>query len=312
MRVRVIAGIGATAVVVAACLGAGIRLPDGAPSASPISLAGTAASTPASTPGVSQMPSATATPARTPALASSTPGMAYDPGTTQVGLPPITNARPLPACAYGDVGTPLTAQADWRVTLVDTQFVLPKTYEPGDLTDPRPAGINTWYPVRALILPDLRAMASAARKAGASLGIASAFRDYHTQIYTFNHWVHLLGPQTALLKSARAGHSEHQLGLAIDFRELGGQDPWLYRDFARETKVGAWLAANAWQFGFVMSYPKGKTGVTCYAYEPWHYRYVGPAAAAAIHNSGQTLREWLWLRQPASASPSASPTVLVP
>jgi D-alanyl-D-alanine carboxypeptidase len=29
-----------------------------------------------------------------------------------------------------------------------------------------------------------------------------------------------------------------------------------------------------------MSYPKGKTAVTCYAYEPWHYRYVGRDKAA--------------------------------
>jgi D-alanyl-D-alanine carboxypeptidase len=54
---------------------------------------------------------------------------------------------------------------------------------------------------------------------------------------------------------------------------------------------------NAWKYGFVQSYPKGKTDVTCYAYEPWHYRYLGPALARAIHDSRLTVREYLWEQQ---------------
>jgi LAS superfamily LD-carboxypeptidase LdcB len=37
--------------------------------------------------------------------------------------------------------------------------------------------------------------------------------------------------------------------------------------------------------------------VTCYAYEPWHYRYVGRTEAAAVHASGLTLREFLWRQE---------------
>ena len=88
----------------------------------------------------------------------------------------------------------------------------------------------------------------------------------------------------AAKSSARAGHSEHQLGTTIDFRSYGGSAPWYYRDWGT-TKAGAWLKLNAWKYGFVMSYPKGKTSVTCYAYEPWHFRYVGRAVAAKIHAS---------------------------
>jgi D-alanyl-D-alanine carboxypeptidase len=58
------------------------------------------------------------------------------------------------------------------------------------------------------------------------------------------------------------------------------------------------MARNAWRFGFVMSYPKGREAETCYAYEPWHYRYVGREVAQAIHDSGLTPRRYLWeLRQ---------------
>jgi hypothetical protein len=66
-----------------------------------------------------------------------------------------------------------------------------------------------------------------------------------------------------------------------------------------------------------MSYPKGMTAVTCYTYEPWHYRYVGRKLAKQVHDSGLTLREFLWARQtpvapapvaPVTPSPSVEPT----
>ena len=54
------------------------------------------------------------------------------------------------------------------------------------------------------------------------------------------------------------------------------------------------MKANAWKYGWVMSYPKGKSAKTCYQYEPWHYRYVGRANAKSIHASGLTTRQWIW------------------
>jgi D-alanyl-D-alanine carboxypeptidase len=225
--------------------------------------------------------------------------------------PLITNRSPLPPCRIADVTTPLTGYDDWTRTLVDQTLSVPSDYVPPDLVSAGPAGFYSGYLVRAVALPDLEAMSSAARNAGATLGILSSYRAYSTQIYTFGHWVNQLGPW-ALISSARPGHSEHQLGLAIDFQSAGGPEPWAYSDFARQTAAGAWLAANAWHYGFVMSYPLAKSpAVTCYGYEPWHYRYVGRAEAAALHSSGLSLRELLWERQPdqsrsAGSAPSAS------
>jgi D-alanyl-D-alanine carboxypeptidase len=54
------------------------------------------------------------------------------------------------------------------------------------------------------------------------------------------------------------------------------------------------MAANAWRYGFVMSYPAGSFAVTGYDYEPWHYRYVGRDVAAAVRASGVPLRQYLW------------------
>jgi D-alanyl-D-alanine carboxypeptidase len=54
------------------------------------------------------------------------------------------------------------------------------------------------------------------------------------------------------------------------------------------------MQANAWRYGFVMTYPKGQSADHCYDYEPWHYRYVGRDLAAALRGSGMTLREAIW------------------
>jgi D-alanyl-D-alanine carboxypeptidase len=48
----------------------------------------------------------------------------------------------------------------------------------------------------------------------------------------------------------------------------------------RTTPAGGWMWDNAWKYGWVVSYPKGADGklfsqVTCFHYEPWHYRYLG-------------------------------------
>jgi D-alanyl-D-alanine carboxypeptidase len=150
-------------------------------------------------------------------------------------------------------------------------------------------------------------MASAARNAGARLAVQSAYRSYANQKATFDYWVRVAGYATALQESARAGHSEHQLGTTLDFRSYSGSAPWNYSDWAT-TKAGAWLKANAWKYGFIMSYPKGKSAVTCYAYEPWHYRYVGRDVAAKVRASKLTLREYLWRQQTATPPPSPTPT----
>ena len=121
------------------------------------------------------------------------------------------------------------------------------------------------------------------------------------------YWTRVSGYLAALKSSARAGHSEHQLGTTIDFRSYGGSAPWYYADWGK-TRAVRGSRKNAWRYGFVMTYPKNKISVTCYAYEPWHYRYVGRNRAAAIRASGLTLREYLWRQQTTPARPTPTPT----
>lgn len=207
------------------------------------------------------------------------------------------SAAPLPACTYEDRPAALTGYGDWPYTLLDTLYRLPESYAPGDLVPVSDAGVGTDVMlIRSLVMPDLQALLAEAEAAGIGLEVQSAYRSHSYQITTFDYWVAQDGLQSALKTSARPGHSEHQLGTALDFRSADGPPAWELADW-RDTLEGAWLAENASRFGFVMSYPEGKEDVTCYSYEPWHYRYVGREVAAEVQKSGLTLREWLWQQQ---------------
>ena len=175
--------------------------------------------------------------------------------------------------------------------MLDTATTLRASDVPPDLVDTAQAGIGGGHLVRRIAIEDLRAMARAARADGAALAIQSAYRSYAEQAQTFAYWVAAVGRHEALGRSARPGHSEHQLGTTIDFTSRGAP-PWTGRDWVK-TRAGGWLLRHAWQYGFVMSYPRAARNVTCYGYEPWHYRYVGRSAASAIHAAGLTPREWL-------------------
>ena len=60
-----------------------------------------------------------------------------------------------------------------------------------------------------------------------------------------------------------------------------------------ETPEGIWLAEHCHEYGFIIRYPKDKTDITGYVYEPWHIRYVGKDAAAEITALGVTFEEYI-------------------
>ncbi|MBR5430434.1 MAG: D-alanyl-D-alanine carboxypeptidase family protein [Firmicutes bacterium] len=89
---------------------------------------------------------------------------------------------------------------------------------------------------------------------------------------------------------APPGASEHQTGMALDIStaETGYT---LEEDFG-DTTVGRWLNANSWKYGFILRYPKDKTAVTGYIFEPWHFRYVGAPHAEYMYRNGLCLEEY--------------------
>lgn len=212
--------------------------------------------------------------------------------------PSVVLAAPLPApsCTNDDVLTKYTSTDDWKKTLVDTAYMVHKGYVPPDLVSTANAGLNAGHSIRSLVIPDLIAIANAARDAGAPLKVVSSYRSWKTQKAIFDWNWNKYGYQYAIDHVARPGHSEHQLGVTIDFGSKGGGDSTAYGSTWSQTKQGKWMAANSWKYGFIMSYPDGTQDRTCYVYEAWHFRYLGQTLAAKVHASGLTLREYLWQR----------------
>jgi D-alanyl-D-alanine carboxypeptidase len=217
------------------------------------------------------------------------------PGVAATG-PEGTSASPaaLPACKFGDKKTRFRELGQWRKTLLDTHRKVGRSYKPGNLVPVSRAGVSGGGNVRKFVIADLRAMAKVAKAKGKAFKVRSAYRSYSYQEGVFAGWVRQLGLIAARKVSARAGHSEHQLGTTLDLQSAGtNRAPWDYADWAK-TKPGRWLKKHAWEYGFVMSYPRGKASEVCYSYEPWHYRYVGRPLAKKIHESGKTPRRYLW------------------
>jgi len=122
---------------------------------------------------------------------------------------------------------------------------------------------------------------------GLSIKAVSAYRSYKTQSSVYFSKIKKLNTESMAIRdkvSARAGHSEHQLGLAVD---VVGTNLWV-----QYTKEFAWYSRNAYKYGFIIRYPEGKEEITGYEYEPWHLRYIGVELATAVFDSGLSYDEY--------------------
>ena len=210
--------------------------------------------------------------------------------TTTAGLRATTTTVPLPRCAQGDepaVGDPDTG---WATTVIDSRYALASGFVPADLAEANQAGFESRDRVRSFVIADLAALGEAAEANGTPIVVISGYRSYDYQANLFANRAEEVGEAEAALRTARPGHSEHQLGTVVDVLDPGVGD--LTIAFA-QTPAGQWVAAHAHEYGFVLSYPDGAGDRTCYEYEPWHLRYVGRDIAAEIHDSGLTAREWM-------------------
>ncbi|HHT51544.1 MAG TPA: SH3 domain-containing protein [Eubacteriaceae bacterium] len=163
------------------------------------------------------------------------------------------------------------------ILLVNKTYGLPSDYNPGE----NPEAVD-----------QLKEMFKAAKvEIGKEMMSVSGFRSYDHQKRIYEKYVKRDGLEKASTYSARPGHSEHQTGLAFD---IGGKDSkyWVNDSFAN-TEEAEWLKDNAHRFGFILRYPKDKSHITGYKYEPWHFRYIGVDHATKIYESGLTLEEYL-------------------
>ena len=168
-------------------------------------------------------------------------------------------------------------QSNNGATYVDGILIVNKTY--GLSKDFAADGLN---PNAA---EQFRLLSEDAAKLGLKIVCSSGFRSYEYQEQLYNNYVAADGMLKADTYSARAGHSEHQTGLAIDVNSISD-------DFI-DTPECEWLAQNAHKYGFIIRYPKGKEAYTGFKYEPWHIRYLGTETATKVYESGLSLEEYL-------------------
>ncbi|MBP1949256.1 D-alanyl-D-alanine carboxypeptidase family protein [Virgibacillus litoralis] len=181
------------------------------------------------------------------------------------------------------------------LALVNKNNQLPASYVPKNLTNP-----NVRFPftedlpkkqMREVAASALERMFNAGDKAGVDLFAQSGYRSYDRQqaIFAANASEH--GREAANQFSAQAGESEHQTGLTMDVTSAD-INYRLNTKFAN-TDEGEWVKKHASKYGFIIRYPKGKTSITGYQYEPWHLRYIGEKAAKYIDSNNITLEQYL-------------------
>jgi len=163
--------------------------------------------------------------------------------------------------------------------LVNKQFSLPVDWSPSDLVS-----IDNDVNVREEVAFYFELMKTTMSEEGLSIYAINAYRSYSAQKDVYDRGVERWfgAPDIADQQYARAGHSEHQAGLAIDVLQSQGL-PSMWDAAFEETSQYEWLKENAHRYGFIFRYPRGYSQYTGYNIEPWHWRYIGVEAATRMY-----------------------------
>ncbi len=164
---------------------------------------------------------------------------------------------------------------------VDRFHGIPASYVPQDLATISHGYEKGPYRLRKEAAEALEKMIRAARHDDIMLKVVSAYRSYDTQRSVYLKKIEKSGwGQTTV---AKPGHSEHQLGTAVDLTD-GNEETLLEESFG-DSPAGKWLLQRAPDFGFAISYTAANGRTTHYSPEPWHYRYYGPQTARERHDT---------------------------
>lgn len=160
----------------------------------------------------------------------------------------------------------------------------PIDWAPSDLVD-----VGGGHHLRAVAAQAYKEMRASAQKDGIDFWPSSAYRSYKTQQSTYQYWVRVNGSASvADTVSARAGFSEHQTGLAVDFQISN----CMLECFTNKSAYH-WLVKNADKFGFIQRYQVGTSHITGYSAESWHWRFVGVEIAQDMKAKNiKTLEEY--------------------
>lgn len=171
--------------------------------------------------------------------------------------------------------------------IVNKYYKLDKDYEPEDLTVINSKFASGTQKLRKEAADKFEEMASDMLKENLKIYAGSTYRSYSYQEGLYNRYVKKDGFKEAETYSARAGYSEHQLGLAVDI--VNGK--WNY--LSEGDKEYTWLINNSYKYGFILRYPHESEYITGYVFEDWHFRYLGIDLATKVHESKLTYDEYI-------------------
>lgn len=171
--------------------------------------------------------------------------------------------------------------------IVNKYYKLDKDYEPEDLTIINSKFASGTQKLRKEAAGKFEEMASDMLKENLKIYAGSTYRSYSYQEGLYNRYVKKDGFKEAETYSARAGYSEHQLGLAVDI--VNGK--WNY--LSEGDKEYTWLINNSYKYGFILRYPHESEYITGYVFEDWHFRYLGIDLATKVHESKLTYDEYI-------------------
>lgn len=171
--------------------------------------------------------------------------------------------------------------------IVNKYYKLNENYEPSDLVTIDSKFASNNQRLRKEAADKFEEMAADALASGIKIYAGSTYRSYDYQLDLYNRYVLQDGFAEAETYSARAGYSEHQLGLAVDV--LNGD--WQY--LSENDDEYTWLIDNSYKYGFILRYPRNKEYVTGYMFEDWHFRYLGVELANKVKLSGLTYDEYV-------------------
>ena len=185
---------------------------------------------------------------------------------------------------------PQSLQSDY-IRLANAECLLEDSYVPMDLVR---IGVkktsSTVIQMRQAASDALDKMFADALESGLTLYAHSGYRSYSTQrTMYYNRLEKNNGRDDGYV--AKPGASDHQTGLGIDVISKAWIGKSFNSDFAK-TAEAQWMAENCANYGFIIRYPEDKVDITGIAYEPWHLRYVGIAAALYMTQEGLTLEEF--------------------
>ena len=171
--------------------------------------------------------------------------------------------------------------------IVNKYYKLDKDYEPEDLTIINSKFASGTQKLRKEAADKFEEMASDMLKENLKIYAGSTYRSYSYQEGLYNRYVKKDGFKEAETYSARAGYSEHQLGLAVDI--VNGK--WNY--LSEGDKEYTWLINNSYKYGFILRYPHESEYITGYVFEDWHFRYLGIDLATKVYESKLTYDEYI-------------------